>query len=192
MCEKEQRWRTEQTKGFYKQSIKQYKQEIGYSIQQESREHNEEAIKIAINTTIKEIFSNNTISKYLGLKWGLAANQYWINRESTDIDLDVLDLSKDNIIINEIRKLLEIVWKIRDEWSLESWYRFIAYRKIWNEKARIQIDINKHTYKSNNYNLQELDWIQVCYITKDCAFANKLVSLSERLKDTDLYDVNAF
>lgn len=190
MCEIQHLWMNEpyKPKFWNKDNIRQ---QISYSLWSEAREHNEEILKNAINITLKEIFSNNIISKYLGLKWGLVANFYWLRRKSTDIDLDILDLSKYEIIINEIRKLLQSVGKIRDESSLESWYRFIAYRKIWNEKARIQIDLNKHVYKSNNYNFQEFDWTQICQMTKDCVFSNKLVSLSERLKDTDLYDVNA-
>lgn len=190
MCEKQQ-WITE-TPNSSEDQRKNYLREISYTLQAEEREQNEKNLKTAINTTLKEIFSNNQISQYLALKWGIAANYYWLNRESTDIDLDVLDISKYDIIVNEIRKFLEEIGEIRNETTLQSWYRFIAYRKIKGRRARIQIDLNKHIYKSNQYDFQEIDWVPARYMTKNSIFANKLVSLWERLKDTDLYDVNDF
>ena len=93
MCEKQQ-WITE-TPNSSEDQRKNYLREISYTLQAEEREQNEKNLKTAINTTLKEIFSNNQISQYLALKWGIAANYYWLNRESTDIDLDVLDISKE-------------------------------------------------------------------------------------------------
>ncbi len=154
-------------------------------------EKHKNLLKETLRTTIKEIFSIIEISNYLWVKWGFASNYYWLDRLSTDIDIDILNPEKEKIVVDTIREfLIKTKWKIRAERKLETWYRFVTFTEINNTKTRIQIDLNNKIFNSNKYNEVNLEWTQVIFMEKSCVNAHKLVSLSERFKDTDLYDIH--
>lgn len=56
----------------------------------------------------------------------------------------------------------------------------------------IKIELNKRIRKNNTYEALPLDGIPIYSMTPDCIFANKLVALSERFANRDLYDICFF
>jgi len=115
---------------------------------------------------------------------------YKLDRFSTDIDLDVLDIAQEELIIQQMRKLLIIYGDIKNETLGKTMHRWIfRYDK---KSMNIKIELNKRIRTNNTYKIQYIDNIPISCMTPDGIFANKLVALSERFVNRDLYDIYFF
>jgi len=135
--------------------------------------------------------STHDIGKFLAFKGGtLAYRKYNLDRFSTDIDLDLLDIDQENIIIEKMEEILVELGDIKNKTVGKDMHRRIfGYDQ---ENMNIKVEINKRIWKNNSYELQNVKDITISCMTPDCIFANKLVALSERSIPRDLYDVYFF
>ena len=139
---------------------------------------------------LKEIFTSE-ISDFLCFKWGtLTYFCYGLDRFSTDIDMDILDLQHEEKIIEIVRKILYQLWDIKNETLCKTLHRWIF--RYDERSMNIKVELNKRVRKSNTYDFKNIDGMKIRCITKDSMCANQLVALYERLKNRDLYDVNFF
>jgi len=143
---------------------------------------------------MKKILSNiftSEIWQFLAFKWWtLAYLKYNLDRFSTDIDLDLLDINKETLVISKIREILVMFGDIKNETLGKTIHRWI-FR--YDEKSmNIKIEINKRIWTYNTYKNQKIADNDILCMTKDCLFTNKLVALSERFYPRDLYDINYF
>lgn len=143
-----------------------------------------------IRKILRWLFTSE-ISDFLWFKWWtLTYLCYWLDRFSTDIDIDILDIKKEQEIIETVRKLLYSLWDIKNETLWKTIHRWI-FR--YDERGmNIKVELNKRIRKANTYDFKEIDWIKIRCMKKDSIFGNKLVALYERMKNRDLYDVNFF
>lgn len=134
---------------------------------------------------------NSEISDFLAFKWWtLTYFCYWLDRFSTDIDMDILNLQHEEKIIEIVRKILYQLWDIKNETLWKTLHRWIF--RYDERSMNIKVELNKRVWKSNTYDFKNIDGMKIRCMTKDSMFANKLVALYERLKNRDLYDVNFF
>lgn len=113
-----------------------------------------------------------------------------LDRFSTDIDLDILDIEQENLIIQYMKELLIQFGDIKNETLGKTIHRWI-FR--YDEKGmNIKIELNKRIWTNNTYEPQNINNIPISCMTPDCIFANKLVALSERFVNRDLYDIYFF
>ena len=57
---------------------------------------------------LKDVFTNPNIGPVMGFKGGTAAMLFYgLNRFSVDLDFDLLDISKEDSVIDELKKILE-------------------------------------------------------------------------------------
>ncbi|MEI7562727.1 MAG: nucleotidyl transferase AbiEii/AbiGii toxin family protein [bacterium] len=113
-----------------------------------------------------------------------------LDRFSTDIDLDIIDINQESFIVQYMKELLIKFGDIKNETLGKNLHRWI-FR--YDEKSmNIKIELNKRIWTNNTYKLQKIDSIAIACMTPDCIFANKLVALSERFVNRDLYDVYFF
>ena len=57
---------------------------------------------------LKDIYSDSTIAPYLGFKGGTAALLFYgLDRNSVDLDFDLLDDTKEEEVFNKIQKITE-------------------------------------------------------------------------------------
>lgn len=139
---------------------------------------------------LKEIFSSE-ISDFLGFKgWTLTYLCYCLDRFSTDIDIDTLNLENEEKIIKVVRKRLQGLWDIKNETLWKTLHRWIF--RYDERSMNIKVEFNKRIRKSNTYDFQDIDGIKIRCMAPESIFANKLVALYERFKNRDLYDVNFF
>lgn len=143
---------------------------------------------------MREILSDlfaSSIADFLAFKGGtLVYLVYQLDRFSTDIDVDIVDLNQEDKIIEYMRELLTRLGEIKNETLGKNLHRRI-FR--YDEKSmNIKIELNKRVWRSNTYHLQNIDSIAIHCMTPDCIFANKLVALSERRYPRDLYDIYFF
>lgn len=138
--------------------------------------------RIIMLSIIQDIFKSK-IGKYFWFKWWTACYfLYWLDRFSTDLDFDLLD---ENQHIDE--QLIDIVSKY---WKIKKWNKIeISY---WEKDVNIKIDVNRHIWKENRYEVLNLYWTPLSVQTKDTIFANKLVAYYERWTNRDIYDIYFF
>lgn len=131
------------------------------------------------------------ISDFLWFKWWtLTYLCYWLDRFSTDIDIDILNMEKEQEIIETVRKLLYSLWDIKNETLWKTLHRWI-FR--YDERGmNIKVEFNKRVWKANTYDFKNIDGVIIRCMGKDSIFWNKIVALYERMKNRDLYDVNFF
>ncbi len=115
---------------------------------------------------------------------------YQLTRFSTDIDIDILDIKKEEQIIQGIREILLKYGEIKNETLGKTIHRWIF--RYDERSMNIKIELNKRIWQNNKYNHKNIENTQILCMTKECIFANKLVALSERFYSRDLYDVYFF
>jgi predicted nucleotidyltransferase component of viral defense system len=64
---------------------------------------------------LKDVYSDTSISSYLGFKGGTAAHLFYgLNRDSFDLDFDLLDESKEQEVFEKIQMIAENYGKVID------------------------------------------------------------------------------
>lgn len=141
---------------------------------------------------LKDIFSDTSISPYLGFKGGTAALMFYgLNRNSVDIDLDLLDESKELEVFEKIQKIAASYGKII--YSRIKRFNLVTIIAHDVESQNIKIEVNRRNFDSK-YEIKTLLGISMLVMTQDDMFANKLMAMYERVGKTsrDIYDVYFF
>lgn len=138
---------------------------------------------------LKEIYSDADIASFLGFKGGTAALLFYgLNRFSVDLDFDLLDESKEDLVFKKIGKILEKYGILKEA----ARKRFNLFWLIsYEDKAQnIKIEINRRNFGSE-YEVKTYNGISMLVMTKKDMFAHKLMAMYERFGKTnrDIYDV---
>lgn len=121
---------------------------------------------------LKDIYSDTQISPFLGFKGGTAANMFYgLNRDSVDLDFDLLDDSKETIVFE---KLTAIIGK---------------YGKVFDPQ-NVKIEVNRKG-SGSRFELRTILGISMLVMNREDMFANKIMAMHERIGKTsrDIYDV---
>jgi len=142
-------------------------------------------------TQILKMTFESPIKDILWFKWWtLAYLIYNLDRFSTDLDIDILDLDQENLIIENMRNILVNIWEIKNETLGKNLHRWIfRYDEI---SMNIKVELNKRYNLNNRYEYKTIENTQIFCMTKECMVANKFVALQNRFYNRDLYDVNFF
>ncbi len=132
---------------------------------------------------LQDIFSWE-LWKYLAFKWWTACYFFhWLDRFSTDLDFDLI--KSDEIIDDKLDKILGNYWKVKK-------WKFNIVLSYWVTDMNIKIDINRKIWKNNWYETLNFYGTNILVQDKSTIFANKLVALTERNTNRDIYDVYFF
>lgn len=141
---------------------------------------------------LKDIFSDTSLSPYLGFKGGTAALMFYgLGRDSVDIDLDLLDESKEQEVFEKIQKIASSYGKIID--SRIKRFNLVTIISYDMKSQNIKVEVNRRDFGSR-YELKTLLGISMQVMVKEDMFANKLMAMYERIGKTsrDVYDVYFF
>lgn len=141
---------------------------------------------------LKDIFSDTSISPYLGFKGGTAALMFYgLDRSSVDIDLDLLNESREQEVFEKIQKIAASYGKIVD--SRIKRFNLITIISYDLKSQNIKIEVNRRNFGSR-YELKTLLGISMPVMVREDMFANKLMAMYERIGKTsrDVYDVYFF
>lgn len=138
---------------------------------------------------LKDITDDTEISPILGFKGGTAAMLFYkLDRFSVDLDFDLLDENKEDIVFTKIEKIVEKYGELK----LAKKKRFNLIFVVSYEKnmQSIKIEINRRNYGSK-YELKSHMGISVLVMKQEDMFANKMMAMYERIGKTsrDVYDV---
>src|ERR1035437_9742888 len=137
---------------------------------------------------LKDIFSDTSISPYLGFKGGTAALMFYdLDRDSVDIDFDLLDENKEQEVFEKIQKIAEKYGKIVD--ARIKRFNILTIISYESGSQNIKIEINRRNFGSK-YELKTLLGISMLVMVREDMFANKLSAMRERIGKTsrDIYD----
>ncbi|MFA5776884.1 MAG: nucleotidyl transferase AbiEii/AbiGii toxin family protein [Parcubacteria group bacterium] len=141
---------------------------------------------------LKDIFSDTSIAPFLGFKGGTAALMFYgLDRDSVDIDLDLLDESKKQEVFEKIQKIVAGYGKVID--SRIKRFNLITVISYDQKSQNIKIEVNCRDFGSK-YEPETLLGIPMLIMVKEDMFANKLMAMYERIGKTsrDVYDVYFF
>ena len=138
---------------------------------------------------LKDIYSDTSISSCLGFKGGTAAHLFYeLNRDSFDLDFDLLDKNREQEIFEKIQIIIkkygDITYSRIKKFSL---LNIISYDTV---SQNIKIEINKRNFGSK-FEIKNLLGISMLVMVSEDMFANKLMAMYERIGKTsrDVYDV---
>lgn len=138
---------------------------------------------------LKDIYSDTVISPFLGFKGGTAAYMFYdLDRFSVDLDFDLLNEIKEEIVFSRIEKIVKNYGQVKESRKKRfSLFFLISYE----EKAQnIKVEINRRFFGSQ-YELKTYFGISMLVMRRRDMFAHKLMAMYERMgkANRDIYDV---
>jgi len=139
---------------------------------------------------LKDIYSNAAIGPILGFKGGTAAYLFYnLDRFSVDLDFDLLDVNKEEIVFEEISRILRNYGQIKTaDKKRYSLLYILAYNEKEPEAQNVKIEVNRRNFGSQ-YAIKSYLGIPMKVMTPGDMAANKLVAFYERIGKTnrDIY-----
>src|SRR3989344_1932109 len=139
---------------------------------------------------LKDIFSDSMIGPILGFKGGTAAYFFHgLSRFSVDLDFDLLHLEKQEQVFGRVKKILESYGTLKqaDQQRFGLFYLLSYDHKIAGSQ-NIKIDINLRQFGSR-YEIRPYLGISMKVMVPADMFAHKLVAMTERATNRDVFDV---
>ena len=141
---------------------------------------------------LKDIYFDTSLSPYLGFKGGTAAFLFYgLDRNSVDLDFDLLTEDKGQEVFEKIQKIAMNYGKVVD--SRIKRFNLLTIISYDLKSQNIKLEVNCRDFGSK-YELKTLLGISMLVMTKEDMFANKLMAMLERIGKTsrDVYDVYFF
>ena len=141
---------------------------------------------------LKDIYSDTSVAPYLGFKGGTAALLFYgLNRNSVDLDFDLLDESKETEVFEKIQKITASYGTITD--SHIKRFNLLNVISYAPGAQKIKVEVNRRNFGSR-YELKTLLGISMLVMVEADTYAHKLMAMYERVGKTsrDIFDVYFF
>ncbi len=138
---------------------------------------------------LKDIYSDTSISPFLGFKGGTAAFMFYdLPRFSVDLDFDLLDEAQEDNVFSKVENIIKKYGKIRE--SQKKRYNLFFVISYEEKNQNIKIEINRRSFGSK-YILKTYLGISMLVMIKEDMVAHKLMAMYERIgkSNRDIYDV---
>ncbi len=138
---------------------------------------------------LKDIYSDTSISPFLGFKGGTAAYMFYdLPRFSVDLDFDLLDETQEDNVFNKVESIVKKYGKVKE--SQRKKYNLIFVISYEEKNQNIKIEINRRVFGSK-YTLKTYLGISMLVMVKEDMVAHKLMAMYERIgkSNRDIYDV---
>jgi len=142
-----------------------------------------------ISKLLFDIYSYKDTSVLLGFKGGTACYFFYnLPRFSTDLDFNLLDISKSDFVYRKILAILANYGTIKDQHIKANTIYFLLNSKA--KSQNIKIEISLRSSKVDQYEIKHLLGLPVLTLVKSCLAAHKLVAIFDRkrLAHRDLFD----
>ena len=143
--------------------------------------------KLYMAQILSLIFKDKDLCNVVGFKGGTALMFFHnLPRFSTDLDFNLLDVSKQDVVYNKIRQILLRFGTIDDEAKkLNGPILVLNYGK---GERMLKVEISNRQY-DNHYETKTLAGTDIRVLTVPDMFAHKLCAMGERLSPRDVFDV---
>ena len=143
--------------------------------------------KLYMAQILSLVFKDKDLCNVLGFKGGTALMFFYnLPRFSTDLDFNLLDMSKQDVAYNKVRQILLRFGTIDDEAKkLNGPILVLNYGK---GERMLKVEISNRQY-DNHYETKNLAGTDIRVLTIPDMFAHKLCAMGERLSPRDVFDV---
>lgn len=129
---------------------------------------------------------DSPLQQNVAFKWGtLCYFMHHLPRFSTDLDFDLLE--DDTHFMERMEEILVQFWTIKDKKDKKFTYFFLV--SYGAADHAIKIEVSKKKYKSTDYEVINFFGRSIQAMSKGSIFAHKIVALTERFKNRDIFDV---
>ena len=141
---------------------------------------------------LKDIYTDTEIGPVLGFKGGTAAYLFYgLSRFSVDLDFDLLDPEKEDLIFEKIKNILKAYGLVAEARKKRfSFFYLLVYDNKIQNAYNIKIEINRRSFGSK-YEVMSYLGIPMKVMVRQDMVANKLVAMFERIgkSNRDIFDV---
>lgn len=144
--------------------------------------------KFLLLQILKDIYSDIELSNWLGFKGGTALLFfYYLPRFSIDLDFNLLDPEKEDLVYGKVRNILLNYGKIADE-AQKFFGPLIVLDYGFNER-KLKVEISNRMF-NNHYEIKNLLGINMKVMVLPDMFAHKLCALTDRnaVTNRDIFD----
>jgi predicted nucleotidyltransferase component of viral defense system len=137
---------------------------------------------------LKNIYSDIELAKYLGFKGGTALMFFYdLPRFSVDLDFNLIDTEKEDVVYGKIRKILLKYGTIFDE--AKKFYGPLIVLDYGFKERKLKVEISNRKF-DNRYEIKNLLGINIKVMVKEDMFAHKLCALLDRstITNRDIFD----
>jgi predicted nucleotidyltransferase component of viral defense system len=137
---------------------------------------------------LKDIYSDTSISPYLGFKGGTAASMFYgLDRLSVDLDFDLLDESQVEHVFDRLTKIVQRHGAIKEAHKKRD--NLLIILPYEDKARRIKVEINRQF--GSRYEIKTYLGVSMQVMIIQDLFASKLMAMYEHIDKTsrDIYDV---
>lgn len=137
---------------------------------------------------LKDIYTDIELANYLGFKGGTALMFFYdLPRFSVDLDFDLLDVKKEDIVYRKVRKILLKYGTIFDE--AKKFYGPIIVLDYGFKERKLKVEISTRFF-DNRYEIKNLLGINMKVMVQEDMFAHKLCALLDMnvIINRDIFD----
>lgn len=143
--------------------------------------------KLYMAQILSLIFKDKTLCNALAFKGGTALMFFHnLPRFSTDLDFNLLDENKNDIVFTKVRQILMRFGTIDDE--ARKHYGSILVLDYGKGERMLKVEISTRQY-DNHYETRSLAGVDMRIMTTPDMFAHKLCAMGERLSPRDVFDI---
>ena len=138
---------------------------------------------------LKDFYSDNDLGKILGFKGGTMAYLFYdLPRESVDLDFDLLDKDKEEMVFEKVKTILGRHGKIVESNIKKNTIFYLLDYGFEERKLKIEITRNK---TDTNFEVKNYLGISMLVMNKAAMVACKLLALATRPKtaNRDVFDI---
>lgn len=143
--------------------------------------------KLYMAQILSLIYKDKDLCNILGFKGGTALMFFHgLPRFSTDLDLNLIDASKVDMVYNKVRQILLRFGTIDDE--AKKLYGPVMVLNYGKGERMLKVEISTRQF-DNHYETMTLAGTDIKVLAIPDMFAHKLCAMGERLSPRDVYDV---
>ncbi|PIY80450.1 MAG: hypothetical protein COY80_02855 [Candidatus Pacebacteria bacterium CG_4_10_14_0_8_um_filter_42_14] len=138
---------------------------------------------------LKDIYSDTTISPFLGFKGGTAALMFYgLDRCSVNLDFDLLDDSKEARVFERVIEIVREYGTLKDSYKKN--HNLFCLLSYEDKAHSIKVEINRRHFGSK-YEIKTYLGVSMLVMVTEDMFAHKLMTMFKRIRKTsrDIYDV---
>lgn len=138
---------------------------------------------------LKDIYSDTIVAPFLGFKGGTAAVMFYsLDRFSVDLDFDLLDETRQDIVFERLIKIVARHGEIKEAHIKRfSLFFLLSYE---DEARNVKVEVNRRQFGSR-FEIKTYLGVSMPVMVQADMFAHKLMAMHERIGKTsrDIYDV---
>ncbi len=138
---------------------------------------------------LKDIYTDTTVSPFLGFKGGTAAVMFYgLDRFSVDLDFDLLDENQEDLTYTRLIEIAGQYGLVRE--ARRKRFNIFILLSYEDKSRNLKIEVNRRQFGSR-FEIKTYLGVSMQVMVIEDMFAHKLVAMSERMEKTsrDIYDV---